>query len=189
MFQEAGDAKKKVTQPWTMEQLESVLEYLKKDKSRDPFGYANEIFRPEVAGDDLKLAILKLMNRVKSDQIFPEVLELCDVSSIWKRRGSRNDFDNYRGIFRLTIFRSILDRLIYNDEYKNIDSNLTDSNVGARKGRNIRDNIFVLNAVTNSVVKGNAEPVDIQLYDVEKCFDALWMEECINDVFGSRSEQ
>ena len=56
------DAKKKVTQPWTMEQLESVLEYLKKDKSRDPFGYANEIFRPEVAGDDLKLAILKLMD-------------------------------------------------------------------------------------------------------------------------------
>ena len=107
------------------------------------------------------------MNRVKSDQIFPEVLELCDVSSIWKRRGSRNDFDNYRGIFRLTIFRSILDRLIYNDEYKNIDSNLTDSNVGARKGRNIRDNVFVLNAVTNSVVKGNAEPIDIQLYDVE----------------------
>ena len=92
MFQEAGDAKKKVTQPWTMEQLESVLEYLKKENSRDPFGYANEIFRPEVAGDDLKLAILKLMNRVKFDQIFPEVLELCDVSSIWKRKGSRNDF-------------------------------------------------------------------------------------------------
>ena len=85
----------------------------------------------------------------------------------------------------MTIFRRILDRLIYNDEYKNIDSNLTDSNVGARKGRNIRDNIFVLNAVTNSVVKGNAEPIDIQLYDVEKFFDALWMKECINDIFDA----
>ena len=85
----------------------------------------------------------------------------------------------------MTIFRSILDRLIYNDEYKNIDSNLTDPNVEARKGRNIRDNVFVLNAVTNSVVKGNAEPIDIQLYDVEKFFDALWMEECINDIFDA----
>ena len=67
----------------------------------------------------------------------------------------------------------------------NIDENLTDSNVGARKGRNIRDNIFVLNAVTNSVVKGNEEAVDLQLYDVEKCFDALWVEECINDLYDA----
>ena len=144
-------ASKNITPPWTMEQLDDVLNYLKKDKSRDPFGYANEIFRPGVAGEDLKLAILKLMNRIKLEQIFPEILELCDISSIWKRKYSRNDFENYRGIFRVTIFRSILDRLIYNDEYATIDSNLSDSNVGARKGRNIRDNIFVLNAVMNSL--------------------------------------
>ena len=37
-------------------------------------------------------------------------------------------------------------RLIYNDD-------LTDSNVGARKNRNIRDNIFVLNAIMNSLKK------------------------------------
>ena len=25
--------------------------------------------------------------------------------------------------------------------------------------------------------------MDIQVFDVEKCFDALWVEECINDIF------
>ena len=40
--------------------------------------------------------------------------------------------------------RSILDKLIYNDEYPVIDENMTDSNVGARQERNIRDNIFVI---------------------------------------------
>ena len=49
------------------------------------------------------------------------------------------DFDNYRGVFRVTIYRSILDKLIYNDEYDKIDENLSDCNVGARKKRNIRD--------------------------------------------------
>ena len=77
-------------------------------------------------------------------------------------------------MFRVPILRTILDRLIYNDEYYNIDSELTDSNVGARKNRNIRDNIFVVNAITNSVVNGNEAPIDIQLFDVEKCVDALW---------------
>ena len=45
------------------------------------------------------------------------------------------------------ILRTILDRLIYNDEYKKIDKSLNDLNVGAWKGRNVRDNIFVVNAV------------------------------------------
>ena len=76
-----------------------------------------------------------------------------------------------------------MDRLIYNDEYHNIDANLTDSNVGARKNRNIRDNIFVVNAINNSVVYGKEDPVDIQVVDVEKCVDALWVEECINNIF------
>ena len=115
------------------------------------------------------------MNRIKREQIFPEALELCDISTIYKRRGCRNSYENYRIIFRVCISRSILDRLIYNDEYENIDTNLCDSNVGARKGRNIRDNIFVINAITNSIVKGKEEAVDLQVFDVEKCFDALWL--------------
>ena len=83
----------------------------------------------------------------------------------------------------MPIFRTILDRLIYNDEYETIDEALNDSKVGARTGRNIRDNIFVRNAVTNSVINGNTELIDIHFFDVEKCFDVLWAEECINDLY------
>ena len=51
------------------------------------------------------------------------------------------------------VFRGILERLIYRDEYYNIDDNLSDANVGARKERNIRDNLFVMNAIMNSIKK------------------------------------
>ena len=174
-----------------MKDLDIVLKNLKKQKSRDPYGLANDIFRPEVAGDDLKEAILKLMNKIKKEQIYPRCLELCNISSIWKRKGNRNDFNNYRGIFRVTIFRSILDRLIYNDEIEKIDSSLTDSNVGARKHRNIRDNIFVMNAIKNSLTKQNKEAYDFQIYDIEKCFDKLWLQEVINCLYenGLRNDK
>ena len=76
-------------------------------------------------------------------------------------------------------------KLIYNDCYEKIDQNLTDSNVGCRKGRNIRDNIFVINAISNSVIKNKIEPVDYQIYDVETCFDKLNLEECISDLYDS----
>ena len=176
-------AKFKKTPKWTMTDLNVVLKSLKKQKSRDPYGLANDIFRHEVVGDDLKLAILNLMNRIKDEQRYPKCLEHCNISSIWKLKGSRNSFDSYRGIFRVTIFRSILDRLIYNDEYENLDKNLTDSNVGARKGRNIRDNIFVLNAILNSVKKKGENAIDCQVYDIEKCFDSLWLHEVINSLY------
>ena len=83
----------------------------------------------------------------------------------------------------MSVFRNILDKLIFNDEYENIDKNLTDSNVGGRKGRGIRDNLFVINAITNSVKSGDEEPCDVQVFDIEKCFDSLWVQECVNTLY------
>ena len=58
---------------------------------------------------------------------------------------------------------------------------LSDSNVGARRNRKIRDNIFVLNAATNSVINGTDYHIDVQIFNVEKCFYALWLQEFINE--------
>ena len=171
------------TPNWTMIELNTVLKQLKNNKSRDPLGFANELFKPQNAGEDLKIATLTLMNQIKTTQTIPEVLKQCNISSLYKNKGSRKDVSNYRGIFRVTILRSILDKLIYNDEYPGIDKQLTDSNVGARKGRNIRDNIFVINAVMNNVAKKKLKNTDITIYDAEKCFDKLWAQECFNDVY------
>ena len=178
-------AKKNKTPPWNLKDLEKVLSQLKKDKSRDPHGLANEIFRSEVAGPDLKKALLHMFNRIKDEQKYPRALELCNISSIWKKKGPRNSFDSYRGIFRVTIFRAILDRLIYNDEYHNLDKNLTDCNVGGRKFRDIRNNIFVMNAVLNAARRNSKETLDLQVYDVQTCFDSLWLHEVINCLYSA----
>ena len=85
------------------------------------------------AGEDLKLAIKKLMNQIKEEQLYPKCLELCNISNTWKRKGLRNKLSSYRGIFRVSIFRVILGRLIHNNESQNIKLRLTDSNVGAQK--------------------------------------------------------
>ena len=98
-------------------------------------------------------------------------------------KGPRSQFSSYRGIFRVSLVRAILDKLIFNDDHDIIDSNLTDSNVGGRKTREIRDNIFVLNAIINSRNKSTKESLDIQVYDVEQCFDSLWLHEFITSLF------
>ena len=44
----------------------------------------------------------------------------------------------------MTCLRAIVDKVICNDWYKNIDENMSDSNVGGKHNRGIRDILFIL---------------------------------------------
>ena len=50
--------------------------------------------------------------------------------------------DSDRGILNLTKLKRILDKLIYFDKYGDIDQNMSDSNIGARKERIIKKSCF-----------------------------------------------
>ena len=45
-----------------MGELNTVLKQLKSNKSCDPLGFANELFKPQNEGEDLKVATLKEPN-------------------------------------------------------------------------------------------------------------------------------
>ena len=66
-----NEAQKNVTPYWSIEHLDIVLKQLMNGKSRDPLGFANELFKPENAGTDLKQAVLKMSNGMKNHQVFP----------------------------------------------------------------------------------------------------------------------
>ena len=89
--------------------------------------------------------MLKLFNRMKAENYIPDFIRNADVVTIYKGKGEKCDLQNDRGIFLVTTFRSILMRLIYLDKYSIIDSNMSDSQVGGRKGRNVRNHVWVLN--------------------------------------------
>ena len=52
--------------------------------------------------------------------------------------------------------------VIYSDVYSVIDKKLSCSNVGGRKGRNIRDHLLVIYGIINEVKNGPAEAIDVQ---------------------------
>ena len=66
-----------------------------------------------------------------------------------------------------------------------MDKHLTESNVRARRGKNIRENIFVICAIQNETVKRKLKGMDITIYDAEKCFNKLWGKECINTLYNN----
>ena len=59
---------------------------------------------------------------------------------------------NDRGIFILPVLRKILDKLTYHDKYPDLDIAMSDSNIGARKNKHIRNHLFIIHGVINSVI-------------------------------------
>ena len=174
---------------WDMDNLDAVLKSMKNNKTADPNGMVNELFKAGCIGDDLKEALQSLFNGAKANQTIPMFITLANITTIFKNKGSRLDMKNDRGIFILTVLKKMLDKLIYFDNYEQIDEHMSDSNIGARRNRNIKDHLLVLHGVINSVVHGNEECIDLQIYDLEQAFDSLWLEDCLNDIFDTLPEE
>ena len=172
------------TPPWTKSDLRRALKSLKKNRSSDPDGFIHEIFMEDCAGEDMENALLLLLNGIKLNFYFPEYILRQNITTIFKK-GSRLEMNNDRGIFILSVLKKILDKLIYFDKFEEIDKNMSSSNIGVRKGRNIKDHLFIIYGIINSVIRGNEPCVDIQIYDLEKAFDSLWLEDCMNDAYDS----
>ena len=170
--------KMRPNEPWAEKDLQTVLRSLKNNK------LINELFKPGVIGSDLQESLLLMFNRIKLEFDIPEMMQFANIISIYKGKGEKNDLQSDRGIFIMNIFRSIMMKIVYNQEYETIDSNMSDSNIGARKDKNIRNHIFILNGIINEAVK-SGKSIDITILDYRQCFDSMWLEECINDLYES----
>ena len=117
--------KLRVTSDWSESDLIHTLKSLKNNKSRDPGGLINEIFKPPVIGRDLLDSLLKLINGVKREYFLPLETQKSNITSIYKRKGSRLSMENDRGIFGLSIFKKIMDKIIYLEKYPLLDANMS----------------------------------------------------------------
>ena len=87
------------------------------------------MFKPPIIGKDLKSAILHLMNGIKQNMRLPSFMQMSNITTISKPKSSKFDMNGERGIFILSVFRKIFDKLIYNDQYNEIESAMSDSNI------------------------------------------------------------
>ena len=77
-------------------------------------------------------------------------------------------------------------RLIYNSKYPEIDENISDYQMGARKGKSCKFNVFIINGIIHEVMKTKRNrPVVLQIYDYAQMFDSVNLKKAINDVFDA----
>ena len=64
-----------------MKKLKKILSKLKNNKSRDPQGFINELFKPGVCGEDLEKSLLLMFKKIKAEVSFPEFMEVSSLST------------------------------------------------------------------------------------------------------------
>ena len=126
-----------------------------------------------------------MFNKMKKEQKISKFMNFSNITTVPKR-GSLIELTNERGIFRCSVTRAVLMRLIYDTKYPVIDKNISDSQMGGRKGKGCRNNIFIINGIIHDIMKSKkAKPAVLGIYDYEQMFDSIDLKEAISDVFDN----
>jgi hypothetical protein len=71
-----------------------------------------------------------------------------------------------------------------NEKYPDIDKNMSDSQMGGRKGKGCRNNIFIINGIIHDVLRSKKKKsVLLQIYDYAQMFDSINLKQAISDVY------
>ena len=73
----------------------------------------------------------------------------------------------------------IFRKLLRNRIKPHLEENMTQFQTGGVKGKGFVDNLFIFRGMIDHS-KYLGKELWITFYDIEKCFDSLWLEDCIN---------
>ena len=152
--------------------MDKAIRAMKTNKCTDSEGLINELLKPNVAGKAFKLSLLSLLNKTKESLEIPHSMKHVNIALIPKPGKQKlQDIENHRGIFLMSKYKSLLMKMLLNGKYPVIDNYMSDSNIGGRVNRGIRDHIFIVNGIIFNHCKAKTNPVTLQIMAFKSCFD------------------
>ena len=123
-----------------------------------------------------------MANTIKTSKNLPSDWNKIWIRTLKQKRGTFTKLDNYRGIFLVPILSIIFEKLLKKKISDTLQQNISKfQNVGM-KGKGVVDNLFILRGIINHANYLGKE-LWLTFYDTEKCFDSLWLEDCINSLW------
>ena len=71
--------------------------------------------------------------------------------------------------------------LIYNSHYPEVDKNISECQMGGRRLKSSKNNIFIINGIIHDVMASRKPPVVLQYYDYSQMFDSMNLDEAISE--------
>ena len=152
-----------------------VIEVCKKftpKTSCDASGMQQNIILSDI--ELLAPVLAHLVNKSQKTGIFPEGGKIARVIPVYKNKGSKNMFGNYRPISLLPVFSKIIERLIYDKLFEFLVRYqiLFESQYGFRSGRNTTHATLDFIKSIEEAIESNQYAIGI-FCDLSKAFDTL----------------
>ena len=140
--------------------------------SSDPAGFQQNIVLQDV--NLIAPVIAHLVNCSQKSGIFPENGKIARVIPVYKNKGRKDIYGNYRPISLLPMFSKILERLIYNKVFDFLVRYkiLFKSQYGYRKGHNTTHATLDFVKAIEDAIEQNEYAIGI-FCDLSKAFDTL----------------
>ena len=160
-----------------MEMVQQIVKGLKRGKARDCQDWSYEMIVD--GGEEMIRSITKMADKVKTNLEIPSQWHDMLIRSIHKK-GEKKDLNNERGLFKTNINSKVFEKV----QDKESEVKYDPANNGGQKGRGTIDNWIILMALVDEG-KRLKKPVYIFFADLVKCFDRLWLKDCVVDMHES----
>ena len=156
------------------EVVEKIVSGLKKRKAHDMEGWNNEMIIN--GGKEMITSLAKMVNTVMGKYEVPMPWLYMMIKSIHKK-GENAYLTNKRGLFLTNVVSKLFEKTVQEMSTANFDNHQN----GGKKMRGTVDNWMVMWAIIDEGRRVN-KPVYFFFADLVKCFDRLWLKDCLNDL-------
>ena len=123
-----------------------------------------------------------MANDIKRSKVIPLEWNNMWIKVLKNNKGSSKKHNNYRGIFIVPIISVIFEKLLKNTITPTLEQTMSKFQNGCMRGKGVVDNLFLLRGLLDHA-KYLGKEVWVTFYDIEKCFDSLWLQDCINSLW------
>ena len=160
-----------LNKPFTLEELSKGIKSLKNKKASGP----DQIYNEEIKAlfKIMENFYLKLFNAILDSGIFPDSWAEGLIVPIYKKKGSKGDPNNYRGVTLLSCLGKYFTSIL-NARFKKVsDKLISNIQAGFREGFSTMDHVFTIVSIINLYKKMGID-LYVAFIDYAKAFDTIW---------------
>ena len=153
-------------------EIVNTCKSFKPKTSSDADGIQQNIVLSDI--DILAPVLAHLINVSQKTGVFPDKGKIARVIPVYKNKGSKTSFDNYRPISLLPVFSKIIEKLIYNKVFEFLVRYqiLFETQYGFRKQRNTTHATLDFVKTIEEAIESNEYAIGV-FCDLSKAFDTL----------------
>ena len=172
-------ARKQRPQCTERDEVENIVNKLNVKKARDAGTWSN--YDIKEGGNEMIESLHKIFLKMDKELDIANEWEAMEIKPVHKK-DSRRQMKNKRGLFLTNNISKIFEKVIKERNSDPFYENITEWQTGGVKRRAGVDNVMVVAAVIERD-KYYGKNTYITFTDAEKCFDKLWLEDGINELW------